>query len=351
MATDGSVSAIQRALGILLALLVGISLPIALTLRSFSAQLFAPERFESALVRNLTATGTLRRLAVQEMLEDTETGAEGFQQLTADMTEEEVDRLLRMLMPDAWWEAQLRSGVNAFYGWVDSSAAMPEFTLNLEPVRARLLGEAGSDAVDLIMASWQPCTPSQLQMMAAGVQGDGDLFDVRCLPPEPYQSILQGVLLEGLREEAGTMPPSVRIGPAEEDPDTATEFVRFKRNLRTARWLGNWGWMVPVAVLGLIMAVNVYSLKTWGLWWGPPLMVAGTLSLLITLFLAGPVETRLVSALAALDTPNALRSALGGVVRDLFQNSLGRLMFWGIATGGIGLVLTLTGVFAPGRKR
>lgn len=347
MAADDASTPFQRAVGLLLVLLVGISLPIALTLRSFSAQLFTPDRFESALVRNLTATGALRRLAIREILSETGPGTGGLQQLTADMREQEVDELLRLLVPDSWWEEQLRSGVDAFFDWIDSEAPTPEVTLDLEPIRTRLLGQPGEQAVDLVMSSWPACTPSQFETLIAQAQGSGDIPEERCLPPEPYESLLRGALLEGLREEAGSMPASVDVGPSDEASEDVTEFSQLKRNLRTARWLGRWGWMVPVALLGLIMAVNVRSLKSWGIWWGVPLMSAGALSLVIALILAGPVETRLMGVLATFDAPDVLRNALSGVIRDLFRDSLGRLMFGGIATGGIGLVAVLIGVFAP----
>ncbi len=346
MVVDETPSPIQRAIGILLALLVSTSLPVSLTLRSFSAHLFAPEWFESALVRNLADTGALRPLVMREMVAEAG-GLQGLEPLTADMSEDEVDQLHRLLIPDQWWEDQFRSGVDAFYRWIDSEATAPQFVLDLQPIRERLRGEAGEEAVDLVMASWPECTLGQLRMLAAEILGGGEPTEFRCRPPDPYRSLLRGALLEALRGAARTMPATATVAPIDDSQGDAAEFARLKRNLRLARWLGSWGWMVPVALLGLIMAVNVRSLKTWGLWWGPPLMAAGVLSAFFAFIVAGPVETRSVAALAAIDAPTVVRSALAGVTRDLFRQSLGGLLFWAIATGGIGFALTLTGVFAP----
>lgn len=68
-----------------------------------------------------------------------------------------------------------------------------------------------------------------------------------------------------------------------------------KQQLRLIRTLMGLVWLVPLGLLLLILLLRVRSLNSLGWWWGIPLLLGGTGTLLLT-FAFRPVITRILTA-------------------------------------------------------
>lgn len=127
-----------------------------------------------------------------------------------------------------------------------------------------------------MMATWQPCTQSQLETIAGAVLNDeGSPPVIACLPPEPYQSSVREGMLREVEEEVTALPSTLVLMERPPSRRTAAGFRELKSGLLWLRTLGRWGWLVPAGLLGLIVAVCVRSARDWALWWGVPLLGGG----------------------------------------------------------------------------
>lgn len=350
MATHRNRSALTRALGLLLAGLVTITLPVALVLSAVHSQLFSPERVKELVTQEFVGSGALREGIAVSLVTEADDGQEGIRQLTAEMDSSELDRLAAVVVPDVWLEDQIATAVDNLYTWVEGERPVPAIALDMRPLRQHLLTGGAEQAVDIVMGSWPPCTQSQLEVLATeALDGGGSIPLLTCLSPEPYQSLLKEHLVFRVSQEVKAMPSRQPLIGAEVESGSQAEYGELKSALRTLRWLGGWSWMVPVGLLGLTMAVMVRSARGWALWWGGPLLAGGVLSVILALALQGPAEEFLIDIVAQFDAPASFRGALEAALLNVVDSVHRRWLFSGMLVTGAGGVLSLLGWILPGR--
>ena len=349
MGTRRNRSPLTHGLGLLLAGLVTITLPLALALSAVHSQLFSPERVKELVTQEFVVSGALREVIVISLVTETDAGQEGVQQLTAEMDPSELEQLAEVLVPDVWLEAQIGAAVDDLYVWLDSERTLPVIELDMEPLREHLLTGGAEQAVDIVMSSWPPCMQSQVEVIATeALQAGGAIPLLTCLPPEPYQTLIKEQLVLRVSQEVEAMPSSQSLIGADVDPGAPAEYGELKSGLRTLRWLGGWSWMVPVGLLGLTMAVAVRSAPGWALWWGIPLLGGGVLSLLLSLALQGPAEAFLIDIVAQIDIPASFRRALQAALMNVADSVHRRWLFSGmLVTGGGGVLSLLAWILPP----
>ncbi len=166
-------------------------------------------------------------------------------------------------------------------------------------------------------------------------------------PPGEYpRDKLVGTAAESIIVLFNNLPDELSIAePVEEvqKEEINETRVRLNRLLTVLAWL----WLFPFLLLGLVMAMEIRSWRSLGLWWGIPLLSAGILSMPAGLFIGsvGLVFLGVIQRNADISLP--LIQILRPFLRDLLVSSRPLVLFLAfclITSGGLLLLFT---VFKP----
>jgi hypothetical protein len=266
-----------RVLAILLAIGFAVLMPLALMAHSVVAVVFSPDVMASVLTQQFSLAEDIRRPVFEALL-----GSEGepdqgldLSQALGYLTPEEQQQVLDNLIPPGWAHGQIEAAVHQTYAWLDSEDPHPTITLDMRPVKVHWMDSAVQGTVARVIDSWPDCTADKLAEFAASLLS-GEAAMVYCAPPGALGELLAGFLTTGLSTGVQALPPDLVLSPGSQRP---AEMLEIKESLLTLRALGRWGWLIPVGLLLLILALMVRSVPDWGRWWGWPLLAAGLLSL------------------------------------------------------------------------
>jgi hypothetical protein len=268
---------LARVLAILLAIAFAMMMALATMAHSVVAVVFSPEVMTSILTRQFSLTEDVRRPVFQALL-----GSEGsadepldLSQALAYLTPAEQQQVLDRLIPAQWAQEQVGSAVEQAYAWLDSEETHPTIALDLRPVKIHMLDSAVQAAVGQVIDSWPDCTAEALAEFA-GTLLSGQPKMVYCAPPGALGDLTAEFLTAGLKAGVQSLPADLVLTPGRQQP---AQMLELKENLLLLRTIGRWGWLLPVSLLLLILALVVRSVVDWGKWWGWPLVAAGLLSL------------------------------------------------------------------------
>lgn len=347
MSTEGHGGTFLRVLGLLVALALVISLPLAFLARSVAGLLRSPETLTELAQENMVDSGALHLFLFNQMAEMAPTGVEG---ISLDAALAELDRaerleLAALVLPRPWLEDLVAGFVQAFYLWLEGDQPVPQVTVDLEPVRGSVLGNA-DEIAEKVVVSWPPCTPREAQQWQAAFLGTAPPPETLCQPPEPARGFLIRAVSTGLEGMAEEIPPEMSLGPAFAEQADLGRLARARRILALGRDLALFAWLVPLGLLGLLVLLVVRSWPALGRWWGVPLFFGGLLTFApVGLFLLlGPDLTRGVAGPGT--SPSlalALRGFLDGVIRAVLSPLLWQSA--ALTLGGLAMA-TLGWVFA-----
>jgi len=330
---------IGRAIALLLGLAFVVSLPLSILALAWGRVLFSPELMTDILAAELVDSGALQRGAVEAFLQ--RSGPEGEPNPEAGsldfLDRQELDRLVETLFPPEWAHDQMRVNVEILYAWIDSDLAQPAFQLDIQPLKDRLQAGGAQELVTVIVDSWPVCSVEQIQQLEREMVVGGELPSISCEPPEPLRSRLMNSGTELLLDRSRSLPSSSPLTGEASATEDQQGLTTFKRGLRFLRELSDVGWMLPISLLGLIVALAVRSWPALLRWWGAPLSGAG-LSSFITLFISrGIIDQARAS--------ESLRSVSGGFFEPILQNVIGQLLdIVGGRMFGMALLLTVVGL-------
>jgi hypothetical protein len=140
---------------------------------------------------------------------------------------------------------------------------------------------------------------------------------------------------------------STDAGLAGQNPE---ELMALKEQLRLLRGFSRWGWLLPLSLLGLIMALAVRSLRGLTRWWGIPVLLGGALSFLVALAASSMAEGFIAQAVGDPGVPDAFLRIVRGVGEDLAERSLGRMVPQSVLLAVAAAVILLLG-FLFGKRR
>jgi hypothetical protein len=241
-------------------------------------------------------------------------------------------------LPPTWIEEQFSHGIRDLFAWLDDDRPFPKLALDIKPLKAQLLRGGINTFVDVVVDSWPSCKPEQVEAMQQAFFEGGTLPDELCEPPEPMRSRVVDLASIGFEEQVRLLPEAVSLIEPDAPPE---DFLAVKEQLRSFRALALWGWLLPLSLLGLIMALAIRKWRDFGRWWGIPLLLGGLGTLFIA-FIMAAVREEIINSWSTNITP-------GGVVRDILRTGLDALYgaglrpLWlqGFIVVGIGLVLWL----------
>lgn len=329
----GCLGTLARFLTGVLALLFILTLPVSVVAFDLGRVVFSPERMGALLSQSLDEAGGFRRVAMEAIAGGVESeagsaegGGPSLKGALSFLTPQERDYLAERLLPPDWVREQLQAGLDDIYAWVDNDLARPNVHVDLRPVKETLRQGGADELIEVVVDSWPPCTVEQVNEMAGQIFGLAEGFPF-CEPPEPLRTGMVGMAGEAIKLSLYTLPDQLSVSGERADEKADPEILKFKEDLRLARALARWSWLLPPALLGIIMALAIRSWRGMAWWWGLPLILGGLLTLV------APVGVRLAS-----------RAVVGGVASGPGLPPIVADIFRAVAEGWVTSALRVVGV-------
>jgi hypothetical protein len=353
----GCLGGIARLVAALLAVVFVLTLPVSLALHDLGRLLFTPRELGEFLVDHIVDTGLVRSLVTDRLLSEDSLGGgaeEGFDLVQAMQYLEpaEVEGLLDVIIPAGWAREQVVRSLESLYDWLDNDQSSPSLVLDVAPLRQNLLAGGVARLVETIVDSWPACTVEQTETMNQAAAGTGEVPVLYCEPPEPFRTSLSEAALVALSDQVARMPAEIALGGAAQQPSgpASAEVMALKEQIRLVRALSRWGWLIPLSLLGLIMALAVRSFQGLGRWWGIPLLLGGLLSF-TGVFVIGILFRRfLLPTLVMEGMPETLTSLIHELLTAMVNDAQGRLLGHAALVSLVGVILLILG-WASGRRR
>jgi hypothetical protein len=346
---------IKLSAGILVLLFI-LTLPIGLLIYDVSRVVFSPEILSEQVTSELIDSGVLRSFVTDQLLspdflEEMGPGDVDFMQILQDLSPGDRETLVDIVLPSGWIKSQIARVFNALNVWIDSEDPLPKLVLDIQPFKDRLIMGGAEEILEMIVDSWPSCTPDQNAQLREAWQRSDDVPILQCEPPEPFRERLLGFGNEMMMEFMQEIPPEFVIAGEEIDPQEAVDMMAMKEWVRLVRTLSRSIWLVPIALLGLIMAFAIRSWSDFGRWWGIPLLISGVIIFGYVLLMPFTREQMLPRLLADIryESP-AVYGMAKIVVSALLEVILGLLLFHALLIGGIGLVILVFGWLIGRRK-
>lgn len=348
---SGCLTRLARLLAFALAGIFVLSLPMAMLAQSGAAVLFNPARARTVIQTNLVDSTVLRQLVfeglISEMAGGPATGSD-LSHMLSYVGANQREAVAQILLPQDYVRGQVANLVDSFYAWLDTDAPLPDLRVDLGPIQANLENGGSEALVDLVVESWPVCTPDQLkEVQTAVLQGQTPPV-LACQLPEPLLSAQKTALVTEVNLAVHAMPASVSFTQGAGSAETE-QFASLKRGLDTIRSLARWLWLIPVALLGLIMAVAVRSWQSWLRWWGYPLLLGGLLTLLLSLVALGLSPSWLINRLAGPGQlqgfPVILRQTTRGMISDIYTRVADGLAVRALIVMVVGAAMAVVGYF------
>ena len=336
---------LARFLAGVLAVVFVVAFPISVVAYDLGQVVFSPARMGEVLRRSFDEAGGFRRLAMNAIVGDWQDPSANPEENGLDLrtalsflTQQDRDYLAERILPADWVEEQMTSVLAQVYAWIDDDRARPDIRVDMRRVKEGLRQGAADEFVEVVVDSWPPCTFEQVTQMAGQLIGLVEGFPF-CEPPEPLRAGVVGIAGEAIKLSLYALPDEMSIS-GERQPGPATpEVMRAKENVRLVRALSRWGWLIPLAVLLLILALAIRSWRglAWG--WGAPLIVGGLLILGAALL----VRTAAEAVVGGITASPGLPPILAGVFRTVAQTgvsmALAVVSLHGAVALGVGVVI------------
>ncbi len=178
--------------------------------------------------------------------------------------------------------------------------------LPLANLKTYLQSPEGVDAVYGMLKAQPDCTAEQLTAMALNQQALA-----LCNPPETFMFVnLRPIIETGIKNTITLLPEQVILVSSNGGR------AQTLRDLRALRLFMRLSPIVPLLCLLAITALIVRSLNSWLTWWGYPLLIAGLISMSLSL-MSGPMASVMFRLFIVPALPEALPPDMVSVFQDL----------------------------------
>ncbi len=341
---SGCLTGMARGLALLLSILLAAALPVSLAAHNFGRVVFSPERMAGLIVARLAENQELRRQLVAQLFSHSGSpDDEGFDlaQATRNLSAAELDAIADALFPPGWVADQVSSVLDQLYAWPYSEELGLKLTLDFRPVSAWLSSGGAHDLIETLVDSWPACSVEQVEQMVAEAAATGEVGVRYCEPPEPYRSVLVDGAAAALTAQAEAIAPLVRVGPEDPSGADADQIMAVKEQIRLMRVVLTYGWILPLSLLGLIMALAVRSYPDLSVWWGIPLLIGGLLGFALLVFgsAAGSQAIVRLAESQPFELQARLIRGLGdGLMIEVRRRLLGQLLL--VTAAALGLLVS-----------
>jgi hypothetical protein len=349
--TNGFARTLSRLAAGVFGLIFAITLPLTLVAFAWGRVLFSAQEITEIFTDELVGSGALQEIAVEVMLEQVPRGGEGSAAGIIDfLGRQRLDEMLATLLPAEWAESQVRANIENLYRWLDNDLIAPELALDIQPLKDRLLSGGAEELATTVVNSWPTCGLEQVDILLREGVPRGELPAFLCQPPEPLRTTVISVATDLVLRQVTELPATVKIGDAGVADLSPQELVEFKNNMRTLRALSRAGWLLPLSMLGLIVAVAVRSWPQLLRWWGGSALAAGVGTFLMLGMVEGTVEQARNSGPVRAAFPGPFATVIQDVIDGLLDAVSGQLFVLGLLIAGVGLVMLLVGIYLGRRE-
>lgn len=207
------------------------------------------------------------------------------------------------------------------YAWIDSADSVPQITWDMTPFKSGIAGQPGENAITIAYDTLPPCTDEEVAdfeaRLAASPVGVEVLYNL-CEFPDPYHDDQFDDYTNALIDVNQNIPNQFDLTATllQVTDERGIGAESLKTQLRSIRTLGLWGWVLPLVLLILIVALIVRSLPTLSRWVGIPLLIGGLLALLVAIVLTATITGVLSSGILS-ETPALLQQEVNRVIGRL----------------------------------
>lgn len=339
-----------RGVATILAAVIVVSLPLALAARAAGSVIFDPGTVSRILSDNLIDSGLLRQVVIQGLFSreiDGQQTASEIGRLMTYASDQQRQAAADIVVPPSWAQAQLNGIVARLNSWLVSDEAVPDLSIDLSPIRDNLSNGGAAQLVDLIWSTWPDCTPDQAAQIGAALLSTQSPPLIACRPPQPTGELFHQLMITGLENEIRTVPESLPLVDIS-SPSSISDLQQTKSLLASVRLLSTWLWLVPVSLLGLIVALVVRSWPALFRWWGVPVLAGGLIGIALAALGATLGSRWLDAQLASMasSVPAALRGGLSGIATQGYQAAVRALLRQALVVAGGAGIITLLGVLS-----
>ena len=314
------------------------------------------EFIESDLVPRVLEDFSARRAAQRVERGEALSGVDepDIQLLLSYVNFESWKEIKNLIITDDFITHLVSVSVDGIYAWLDTPDPMPALVWEMFPIKDRLVGQDGEDAIITAYRTLPECTPedledfhSRLEAMPPGVEV---LYNL-CQFPDPWEEDQIGDYVNALIDFNQNVPAAYNFNQMLGGGLAASGAARLiKSALKLNQFLGPWGWTISLALLVLIALIGVRSVNAAGKWLGIPILISGVLTLGIHFLIAGQVPDFVAGRLASQLSPlliTEISASIGHLTVHVFQP----LLVEGLVLSGVGLVLIILGAVVKKRKK
>ncbi len=285
-------------MGLLLALVFILVLPTVASLVSFVQVSLTRETYSEVLrdaaMYDDVLSGLLPalidgELGEQRVAETDVTISDIFGNLDVD----DWQRINDLLIPPDWLHDQIDHNINATFDWLESDAPVSDWSIEMTPVRMRLLGTQGREVANILILSWDECTPEEEAQLKRHLEGKAAL--VLCQPPGAMLAEVSAAVTEpAMNAIAASLSGDfsfleyIHSLPSTEQEQELRELQNTKYNINIPKLLGGLWYLLPLAILALIVIVVVRNARTFFNWMGWSLLLGGLATLLVPVVILLP---------------------------------------------------------------
>jgi len=349
--SNGTARTLSRLAAGVFGLIFAITLPLALVAFAWGSVLFSAEQITEIFTDELVGSGALQEIAIEVMLEQVPRGGEDIAAGILDfLGRQRLDEMLRELFPAEWAEAQVRTNIEGLYRWLDNDRPAPELFLDVQPLKDRLLSGGAEELATIVVSSWPACTLEHVAILLQEGIPRGELPAFLCQPPEPLLSTVIVVATDLVLRQVSELPSTVEFGEGGSTDTTPQELMDFKNSMRTLRSFSRAGWLLPLSMLGLIVAAAVRSWPQLLRWWGGSALAAGVGTFLMLGIVEGTAEQARNSTPLQTSFPGPFAAVIQDVIDRLLDEVSGQLFVLGLLIALVGLVMLLAGIYMGRRE-
>lgn len=290
---------VGRLLGLLLIALILVMTPGAFWVFNLERLALNPQTYRTALQTQNVYNDLLPAL-VDGAASDSNLDPnrrEALRGLLNNMSVEDWDTLVDKLLPPAWLQQQVEGNIERFFAWLDGGRATPGISFDLQALKTKLSGQSAQEAVSVIVPKLPECTPDQRAALqqAAQSQDVGSAFPLCNPQASDLRQAESAALLSTLNAVGQQLPArwdlseQIRKADVGSGGQRLTEFDlnRFRAVIWFQSRVSLALFLIPLALLFLIVIVTIRSGKQFFRWTGWVLIASGLLTLLPVPFMPG----------------------------------------------------------------
>ena len=315
----------------LLALFI-LMLPVLLTVRELGSIAFKTDNVSQLMIDNVISDealpGTIKKALVYQIqygMDDAVFDTRAIVAVLGSVDEGEWIELFNLLLPEKARIGLVKKTSDAVALWLDNEQPYPQLTIPIGNV-VSILETEPEKIVSWMLDSmaFPPCESPQIAQYEKGVFSDDLNTLISCSPPEKFRSAIQAraavLLKSAIRAE--NPPRSINLADQIQGAIPPEQMQSQKDQINNLATLTLIGWLLPIVLLIIAIALVVRSMDDLITWLRWPLTVAGFSGMLLALRFVNP-EGLLESYLSKPPSdvsPPAL-AVVRNIVRPLVQQS------------------------------